>query len=93
MPDSTLSRVTSRRGNALSSNNLEEEDEKAENKEQAKEILDKEGIELTDDELEKVAGGFPILPYPEYLPFLFCHYSFFFYPYCLHRKTRNNNQK
>ena len=37
---------------------LKEKIEKAESKEQAKEILDKTGIELTDEELDAVTGGY-----------------------------------
>ena len=39
---------------------LKEDVEKAENKEQAKELIAEAGMELTDDELDKVAGGFVI---------------------------------
>ena len=36
---------------------LKEQVEKAENKEQAKEIIAEAGMKLTDEELDKVAGG------------------------------------
>ena len=36
---------------------LNEKVEKAESREQAKDILDKTGIELTDEELDNVVGG------------------------------------
>ena len=41
---------------------LKEKVEKAESREQVKEILDKTGIELTDEELEAVSGGYIALP-------------------------------
>ena len=39
---------------------LKEKVEKAENKEEAKKIIEEAGMELTDEELDQVAGG-PIL--------------------------------
>ena len=36
---------------------LKEDVEKAENKEQAKELIAEAGMELTDEELEQVSGG------------------------------------
>ncbi len=40
---------------------LKEKVEKTENKEEAKKIIEEAGMELTDEELDQVAGG-PILP-------------------------------
>ncbi len=37
---------------------LKDKVEKAENQEEAKKIIKEAGIELTDDELDQVAGGF-----------------------------------
>lgn len=39
------------------SKELREKIENAENKEEAKKILEEAGLELTDDEMEQVAGG------------------------------------
>ena len=36
---------------------LKEDVEKAENKEEAKKIIEKAGMELTDEEMDQVAGG------------------------------------
>ena len=41
------------------SKELKEKVEKAETKEEAKKILEEAGVELTDTELDQVAGGLP----------------------------------
>ena len=41
---------------------LKEKVEKAENKQQAREIIAKAGMELTDDEMEQVTGGICVVP-------------------------------
>ncbi len=38
---------------------LKDKVEKTENQEEAKEVIEKAGMKLTDDELEKVAGASP----------------------------------
>ena len=38
--------------------NLKKQVEETKNKEEAKEVIEKAGMELTDEELDKVAGGF-----------------------------------
>ena len=43
------------------SKELKEKLEKAENKEEAKKILEEAGIKLTEEELDQVAGGLPRL--------------------------------
>ena len=40
---------------------LKDKVEKAENREEAKEIIKEAGVELTDDELDQVAGGLPLV--------------------------------
>ena len=40
---------------------LKEKLENAESKEEAKKILEESGVELTDEELDQVAGGQPML--------------------------------
>ena len=40
---------------------LKEKVEKTENKEEAKKIIEEAGVELTEEELDQVAGG-PIIP-------------------------------
>ena len=40
---------------------LKEKLENAESKEEAKKILEKSGVELTDEEMDQVAGGQPML--------------------------------
>lgn len=40
---------------------LKEKVEKAENKDEAKKILEEAGVELSDTELDQVAGGQPML--------------------------------
>ena len=37
--------------------NLKKQVEETKNKEEAKEVIEKAGMELTDEELDKVAGG------------------------------------
>ena len=44
---------------------LKEDVEKAENKEEAKKIIEKAGMELTDEEMDQVAGGGTIKPIKE----------------------------
>ena len=39
---------------------LKEKVEKAENKEEAKKIIEEADLEMTDEEVEQVAGGMPI---------------------------------
>ena len=39
---------------------LKKQVEKTKNKEEAKEVIEKAGIELTDEELDQVTGGGPI---------------------------------
>ena len=41
---------------------LKESVEKAKDREEAKEIIEEAGMELTDDELDKVAGGSTVKP-------------------------------
>lgn len=43
---------------------LKEQVEKAENKEQAKELIAEAGMELTDEKLDQVAGGSSAINYP-----------------------------
>lgn len=43
---------------------LKENVEKAENKEQAKELIAEAGMELTDEEMDQVAGGSSARSYP-----------------------------
>ncbi|MBQ6090901.1 MAG: hypothetical protein IJL07_06545 [Lachnospiraceae bacterium] len=43
---------------------LKDKVEKAENQEEAKEIIKEAGVELTDDELDQVAGGY-CRPFPK----------------------------
>lgn len=43
---------------------LKENVEKAENKEQAKELIAEAGMELTDEEMDQIAGGGSALNYP-----------------------------
>lgn len=40
---------------------LKEKVEKAETKEEAKKIIKEAGINLTDEELDQVAGGYPVM--------------------------------
>lgn len=39
---------------------LKEKVEKAETKEEAKKILEEAGVKLTEEELDEVAGGYPV---------------------------------
>ena len=48
----------------MSEDLLKDKVEKAENQEEAKEIIKEAGMELTDEEMDQVAGGLP-LPLPE----------------------------
>ena len=43
---------------------LKEKVEKAESKEQAKKILEEVGVELSDTELDQIAGGEPLFRLP-----------------------------
>ena len=43
---------------------LKEKVEKAENAEEAKKILEEAGIKLTEEELDQVAGGYPVFALP-----------------------------
>ncbi len=45
---------------------LKDKVEKAENQEEAKEIIKEAGMELTDDELDQVAGGYAVDKFLEY---------------------------
>ena len=50
--------------------NLKDKVEKANSKEEARDIISKAGMELTMDELNMVVGGGP-LPVPEYIDIMF----------------------
>ena len=41
--------------------NLKKQVEETKNKEEAKKVIEKAGMELTDEELDQVAGGYPEL--------------------------------
>ena len=47
---------------------LKEQVEKAETREEAKKIIEEAGISLTDEELDQVAGGSPIIESADYRP-------------------------
>jgi hypothetical protein len=44
---------------------LKEKLENAESKEEAKKILEEAGVELTDEEMDQVAGGQPLFDIPK----------------------------
>ena len=46
------------------SKELKEKLEKAESKDEAKKILAEAGLELTEEELDQVAGGYPVFALP-----------------------------
>ncbi len=46
------------------SKELKEKLEKAESKDEAKNILEEAGLELTEEELDQVAGGYPVFALP-----------------------------
>jgi hypothetical protein len=51
-------------GDEIDTGKLKEQVEKAESKEQAKELIAEAGMELTDEKLDQVAGGSSAINYP-----------------------------